>query len=75
MAPQPLTTVKSPAVMLAAINISGESPELISVTCWVALAVFNCVAAKLSEAGDSASVGGCETGAGERRNLRPGIVD
>ena len=56
--PQLLTTVKSPLVICAAISVSAASPELVSVTCWVALAVFNCCAAKVRLSGASASVAG-----------------
>jgi hypothetical protein len=38
--PQLFTTVKSPLAICAAISSSAESPELVSVTCCAALAVF-----------------------------------
>src|SRR5665213_625615 len=54
-APHPFTTVKSPVVW-AAINVSGTSPELESVTVCTALAVFNCCAAKMRLGGVRESV-------------------
>ena len=56
--PQLLTTVKSPLAICAAISSSAASPELSSVTCWVALVVFNCCAAKERLSGVSVSVAG-----------------
>jgi hypothetical protein len=39
--PHPFTTVKSPLVTCAEINWSAVSPEFVTVTCWLGLAVFS----------------------------------
>jgi hypothetical protein len=56
--PHPFTTVKPPLAIPAAIPVSAASPAFVSVTCCIALAVFNCCAANVSANGVSASVAG-----------------
>ena len=56
--PHPFTTVNAPLVICAAISTSAASPELVSVTCCAALAVFNCSAPKANVNGARASVAG-----------------
>jgi hypothetical protein len=54
--PQPLTTVKSPLVIFAAISVNAVSPEFVNVTKLGELADPASCGAKLSEAGESVSV-------------------
>ena len=56
--PHPFTTVKSPLATCPEISVSAASPALVSVTCWVVVAVFSSCAAKLKVSGASASVAG-----------------
>ena len=56
--PHEFTAVKSPAVICAEISVNATSPLFVSVTCYTALEVLNCCAAKLSDCGDNPSVAG-----------------
>src|ERR1700710_3037152 len=56
--PQLLTTLKSPLATWAAMRVRGTPPALVRVSCWGALAVFSCWAAKPRARGVSVSVAG-----------------
>ncbi len=56
--PQALTTEKSPGETLAAINVSGTPPLLVSVMVWAALVVPICCTVKFSVDAERVSVAG-----------------